>query len=298
MDDRLPTVRGRELSEGLRAAMRGAGYGVRELARRLDWPHPRVSHLLSGKRGGSELDVVTVLATCNVNRAERERLTKLCRELGTQGWLQQYGSRLPEQLKTLVDHENKAVGIRDFQLALVPGLLQTDGYARAVISRIANTPDKDTDSLVHARLTRQNIFNRHPQPSFTYLLHESVLRLPVGGTAVMSDQLHHLLRMSVRPQVDLRVIPISVGAHAGLAGSFELMEFEDFDPVIYLESEASAVFLEHQDQIGAYRNILNALAHVALGQEQSKELITTLATELYADGEDHDGGDLLAEEHL
>jgi hypothetical protein len=110
---------------------------------------------------------VTVLATCHVERAERERLTKLCRELGTQGWLQQYGSRLPAQLKTYVDHENKATGIRNFQLALLPGMLQTENYIRAMLSRSATIPANEVEVLVHARITRQDILNRSRRPIFT-----------------------------------------------------------------------------------------------------------------------------------
>jgi len=105
----------------------------------------------------------------------------------------------------------------------------------------------------------------------------------------MSDQLHHLLRMSVRSYVTLRVIPASLGAHAGLAGPFTLMEFADFRPVVYLDSETSSLFLEKPEEITAYRRILGALAGTALGEGQSRELIATLATELYPDREDdHD----------
>jgi hypothetical protein len=295
MDEHLPTVRSRELGDGLRAAMKKAGMGVRELSRKLDWPHPRISHLLGGKRGGSELDVVSVLVACNAGREERERLLKLCRELGTQGWLQQYGSRLPEQTRTLVDHENKAVEIQDLQLVLIPGLLQTESYARAVISRGVNAPESDIERFVHARLTRQSVFDRRPRA--TFYIHEYVLRLSIGGPDVMSDQLHNLLRMSVRPRLQLRVIPAAAGGHAGVAGSFKLMEFADFSPIVYLESELSAVFLELPEQIAAYQRILSSLAEVALGHEESKELITALAAELYP-GEDQHDGEHLAEEFL
>jgi uncharacterized protein DUF5753/helix-turn-helix protein len=286
MDDRQPTVRSRELGEGLRAAMKSAGMGVRDLGRRLDWPHPRVSHLLSGKRGGSELDVVSVLVACNVRREERERLMGLCRELGTQGWLQQYGSQLPEQLRTYVDHENKATDIWGLQLAIIPGLLQTEDYARAVIRKSVHAPAQEVEGRVQARLTRQGIFNRYPPPRITYYIHETVLRVVVGSATVMSDQLHHLLRMAVRPRLEIRIIPCAAGAHAGMAGPFMLMEFPSITPLVYLEGDLSAVFLEQQDQIDGYRRILSALATTALGQQESRDLIAALATELYREDQD------------
>jgi hypothetical protein len=137
-------------------------------------------------------------------------------------------------------------------------------------------------------LARQSLFSRDHPPRVTFCLHEFVLRLPVGGPAVMSDQLHHLLRMAVRPYLTLRVVPAALGAHAAMTGAFRLMEFAEFRPVVYLESTTSSLFLEKPVEIEAYRRILAALAETALGEEESRKLIATLATELYADREDHD----------
>ena len=136
-----------------------------------------------------------------------------------------------------------------------------------------------------ARLARQSLFSRDRPATFTFYLHESALRLPVGGPAVMAEQLH---RMSERSYLSLRVLPVALGAHPAMAGAFYLMEFAEFKPVAYLESETSSVFLEKPEEIQAYRNILAALAENALSERQSRELIAALATGLYADGEDQD----------
>jgi hypothetical protein len=232
--------------------------------------------------------VAAFLAVCRVTGAERDRLLALCEEQHTPGWFQQHGSRLPQQLVTYIDHENKAVTISEFQEPGVPGLLQTGDYARALLSRSGNVPADEVDDRVAARLARQSLFSREHPPRFTFYLHEFVLRLPVGGPVVMSDQLHHLLRMSMRPYLTLRVVPAALGAHAGMAGAFIFMEFADFRPVVYLESITSSLFLEKPVEIDAYRLILGALADTALGEGESRELIATLATELYADREDHD----------
>jgi hypothetical protein len=121
MQDREPTIRSRELGDGLRKAMVAAGFNGRELGQRLDWPDSKVSRLLNGKRGGTEADVSAFLAICGVKAKERDRLVKLCREVGKTGWLQQHGSRLPKQLRTLMDHEDKAVVISDFIRSLCLG---------------------------------------------------------------------------------------------------------------------------------------------------------------------------------
>jgi hypothetical protein len=105
---------------------------------------------------------------------------------------------------------------------------------------------------------------------------------------MMAEQLRHLHRMSERSYLTLRVVPVALGAHPAMAGAFRLMEFTEFKPVAYLESETSSLFLERPEEIQAYRRILAALADIALSEGQSRELIAALATGLYADGEDHD----------
>ncbi len=231
------------------------------------------------------MHVASFLALCRVTGPERDRLLALCQDQHTPGWLQQHGSRLPKQVVTLIDHEDKAVAIGEFQSMLVPGLLQTGDYARALLTEAGRVPVAEIGDRVAARLARQRLFSRERPARFTFFIHELVLRLPVGGPAVMSDQLHHLLRMSVRPYLTLRVVPAALGGHAGTGGSFELMEFAEFRPVAYLDSETSCLFLERREEIAAYQSILAALAQTALKEGESRELIATLATELYPDRE-------------
>jgi len=288
MGDRVPTIRSRELGEVLRRAMTAVGLNGQEVARLLGCTPGWVSRVLSGKRVAGEQFVAAFLGLCRVRSPERDRLLALCQNQHTPGWWQQHGSRLPKQLVTYIDHENKAVTIDDFQAIVVPGLLQTKEYARALISGSGNIPAEEVEDRVVARLARRSLFSREYPPRFTFFVHEFVLRTPVGGAAVMSEQLDHLLQMSMRPYLTLRVVPVSLGVHAAMAGSFIFMEFTEFRPVTYLESTTSSLFLELPEETAAYRSILAALAETALGEEESRALIATLATELYADREDHD----------
>ena len=130
MPHREPTIRSRELGDGLRQAMEQAGLTGKQAAQMLSWSPSFVSLLLSGKRGTSEVDIAAFLGMCRVKGTERDRLLALCREQDNPGWLQQHGSRLPKQLVTLIDHETKAVAISVFEAIFVPGLLQTGEYAR------------------------------------------------------------------------------------------------------------------------------------------------------------------------
>ncbi|WP_297539470.1 DUF5753 domain-containing protein [Amycolatopsis sp.] len=175
---------------------------------------------------------------------------------------------MPKQLATRIDHEDKGVAIGDFQPVIFPGLLQTDDYARALIVETGNVPEDEIEDRVAARLARQSLLSRKPAVQFTFFLHEFALRLPVGGPVVMSEQLHHLLRMSVRTYITIRVVPAGVGGHPAIAGQFELMEFAEFKPVVYMDSETSGLFLEKAPEIVAYRSILNRLADIALDEGQ------------------------------
>ncbi|MGH3793165.1 MAG: helix-turn-helix domain-containing protein [Pseudonocardiaceae bacterium] len=286
MYDREPTIRSRELGDGLRKAMKQAGLNGEQTAKLLVWSPSWVSRLMSGQRRATAVQVSAFLAVCGVTGEERDRLLALCEEQHTPGWFQQHGSRLPQQLRTLIDHENKARVIYDFQPAGVPGLLQTGDYARAVISRSGNIPVDEVGDRVAARLARQSLLSEERPPRFVFYLHEYVLRLPVGGQLVMADQLHCLLRLSIRPHLTLRVVPAAFGAYAAMAGAFILMEFAEFRSVVYLENTTSCAFLEKPVEIEAYRDILAALADTALNEEQSRELIATLATEFSADREE------------
>jgi len=247
-----------------------------------------VSRLLSGKRGGSGYDVAAFLAVCGVKGRERARLMGLTADHERPGWHQQHGSTLPKQVRTLIDHEKKSTAISEYQGNLVPGLLQTGDYVRAVISRNVNVPVEEVEDRVEARLARQSLISRDRPPTFMYFLHEFVLRTPVGGPEVMSDQLHSLLRFSVRPYLTIRIVPARIGAHAGMSGHFMLLDVRDFKPIVYLDSETSSLFLETPVEIDAYRNVLAALEETALDEGQSRDLIANVATELYADRGDND----------
>lgn len=286
MRDRETTIRSRELGEGLRAAMRGAGFTARQAGEKLGWSDSRVSRLLSGKRGGTEVDVSAFLAVCEVTGGERDRLLALCRQMGTKGWLQQHGGDLPKQLRTLIDHEDLAVDIRAFEPIVVPGLLQTGDYARALLSGTRTLPVEEIEDRVATRLARQSLLGSGAR--FTFFVHEFALRLPASTPEVMSEQLHHLLRLSVRPYLTLRVVPASAGVHAGIAGAFQLMAFAEFRPIVYLDSQTASIFLEEPEEIAAYRRSLSALADDALDEGQSRELIAAVAVEQYADPEGND----------
>jgi hypothetical protein len=287
MDDDEPTVRSRELGLAVHHAMRAAGLNQTDLARKLKWVPSRVSRMLSGKRRVSPVDMSAVLAVLDITGPKRHELLRLAAEAAQPGWWQEYGDRLPTELRTLSDHEDAAIAVTSFETTLVPGLLQTIDYMSALMAAEPAIPDVEISDRVLARQRRQEVFNKLYPATFHFFIDEYIVRRAGAGREVMSEQVHHLLRMSVRPTVEIRVIPDAVGFHAGIQ-PFQIMEFTEISPVVHIESQTSVLFLERPDTIAAYRRTVAELSKVALNEGQSRSWLATLATELGEPREDHD----------
>jgi hypothetical protein len=142
----------------------------------------------------------------------------------------------------------------------------------------SGTPADQAEALVAYRTQRQEVLSGRPE--FTFYMQEQALRLPVGDEDVMSRQLHHLLRMSVRPNITLRLIPTTIGCHPGITGDFSLLQFEKtVGNIVFLESVGVKVILEDRFTVERYERIAASLARLALSEEASRELITTIIDE-------------------
>ena len=128
------------------------------------------------------------------------------------------------------------------------------------------------------RIARQNAV-LDGYRAVTIFMHEQALRLPVGSPEVMADQLHHLLRLSVRPYLTIRLIPTAFGPHAGLAGDFDLLNFKKIPAIVYVESEGANVFLEDQPSVALYDTVVKSLGRTALDETQTRKLITDIIGE-------------------
>jgi hypothetical protein len=163
--------------------------------------------------------------------------------------------------------------------------LQVSGYAKAVISRTLNVPFGEIEGRVAARMASQKIFECDRPPNCSFFIHELCLQLPVGGAKVMAAQLHHLLQLSVRPYITIRVIPTAAGAQPGLIGSCCLLEFAEFQPVAYIDNEVAGFFVEEPDQVATYAKVFTALTTAALDDEQSRDKLRAAATDQFRNEE-------------
>jgi transcriptional regulator with XRE-family HTH domain len=274
MPKRNSSVVGREFGNGVRYAIEQSGLTQRKLAELLDWQEAKISDLVQGKGGVDEVDLVRLLSYCRVPAAEVERLVAFFRESREKGWLLFPEDGVPDQVHSLISQERLASKITVWSMNLVPGHLQIAGYIRAASEKSAKIQPADIDALIRAKLDRQAILK--PGREFVFYVHEQALRLPVGGPEVMRAQLNHIMVMLVRRYISFRIVPIAIGAHAGMSGSFTQLSYEKFEPVVFIESQNSGLFLEDKQSLASYAEVLKRLDQDALDAEESRRLITTL----------------------
>jgi transcriptional regulator with XRE-family HTH domain len=191
------------------------------------------------------------------------------------------GGVYPAWFASWVDAEQRAAVIRWWEPLLMPGLLQTADYARAVFDAWrAIDGGADTDVPVAARLARQTIFDRPSPPSVQAVIDETVLHRSVGGAKVMYDQLQHLAEMSERPRVTVQVLPAEVGVHVGLLGAFAIAGFEDDTPgIVYLESPDAGETTRHTATLAKIQLTFDTLRADAISGRASRDLIREVAEE-------------------
>ncbi|MFD4671298.1 DUF5753 domain-containing protein [Lentzea sp. NPDC058450] len=274
MPKRYSTVRGREFGEGLRAAIAATGMTSRAIADVVGWNEAKVSDAVNGKGGITELELALLLGACRTPPVERDHLLSLYTGTGIRGWWQEHGACAPISPRTLVEHERLAKKLFSWQTMLLHGMVQIPDYTRAVIAACVNVPADEREERIAARALRQEAFRSGMKPVF--FIPEAVLRNEVGGTEVMQAQLRHLDKLAARPSVSFRVVPLGVGAHAGMGGSFDMLTFDKYDDVVFLESENSSLIIEAPAAVKAYSRIVEGLELVALDAEQSRGLIKNL----------------------
>lgn len=270
-------MRGREFGDAIRALLRAADLTNRAAADLLGWQEAKVSELVNGKEGTTDVELAKLLGLLRTPPAEFDHLMALHHDAHIRDWLQPSGSGVPDRVRTLREHEKIASGITGWSMNVVHGLLQVPDYTWH-LALAKPLPELDARLVVENRVIRQTSVldgNRTVQ----IYMHEQALRLPVGDASVMAEQLHHLLRLSVRPYLTIRLIPTAFGPHAGLAGDFDLLKFKKIPEIVYLESEGANVFLEDQASVGRYETVLKSLDRTALDEVQTRKLITDIIGE-------------------
>jgi transcriptional regulator with XRE-family HTH domain len=274
MTGRHTTTRSRQLGAELRRVREREGCSAHDLARALGWSDSKVARMENGQRGASEVAVATYLAYFRVVGPEMDRLLAMCRDIWSKDWL---ASGL-SSLDTLIVHETTAVAIDEYCPLMMPGLLQTESYARALFNAAGHFDEVGVDLRVRTRLARQSLLRRESGVDLRFFVSEQVLRAPLGGPRVMNEQLLHMLLVSSRPWCAVHVLPTSFPL--GVVGShFRIMEYRNHQPVVYLETQSHNLYVEDPGDVRIYRNSLRKLRAIALDEGQSRELLARLAND-------------------
>ena len=273
---RSPTIRRRELGALLRALRQELGLTVEQVATELLCSPSKVSRMETGHRGATARDIRDLCDLYGVtDKALRGRMTTLAAEGKQPGWWQSYEL----DFATYVGLEQAAVTLCYYQSTIVPGLLQTMDYARAMHkgSLPAEFTPERADELVEVRLRRQQVLTRDPPLQLDAVFDEAVLRRVVGGPSVMAAQLRHLGEAARMRNVTLQVIPNGTGAHPAMDNMFNIIEFGDVAPsVVYVEGLMGGLFIERPQDVTRYQQIFKYLRDIALDPRETIELVSKI----------------------
>lgn len=274
---RSPTVRRRELGALLRALRQKKNLTVEQVALRLMCSPSKVSRMETGHGLATPRDIRDLCDLYEVaDKAERDRMMRLAREGKQTGWWQSYDL---DYFATYVGLEAEAARIKYYQSVIVPGLLQTPDYARAMHkANVPKIPAERIDELIEVRLTRQLLLAKNPPISLEVVLDEAVLHRLVGGPVVMRAQLGRLVEAAKQPNVTIQAIPYAVGAHPAMDSTFNILEFAgSVSSVVYVEGLVGWLYVERSQDVARYQQVFEHLRSVALNPQESIELLERVA---------------------
>ncbi|MEU5040519.1 MULTISPECIES: helix-turn-helix domain-containing protein [Streptomyces] len=280
------TVLGRQLGDELRRLREAAGLTTTQAADALDCTKGKISRIENGHVPVRTPDLVALMQTYGVEDTEtRERLGSLARRANRrrrEGWWHQYGDVLADTYRDYIEMENICDGIKTFQAQLIPGLLQTPAYGRAVTvaSRAWKTAE-EIDQFVQVRIARQERLVGEAPLELWAVLAEGVLRQQVGGPTVMREQLEHLATMAERPNITVQVLPFSRGAHSGMFGPYLLLSFPRVSALdlVLTETPIGNIWMEQESEVAHYRELFDDARTSALPPTESLRLIRRIAKE-------------------
>ena len=281
-DPRSPSLRLRRLASELRRSREAAGYTVTKAAKELGWSPPKVSRMetTESKRINSG-DLDKLMNMYGISDPEkRESLQALAKDARVRGWWSKYKDVFKNE--SLPDFETEASGLRAYDGQVIPGLLQTPDYTKALFEGGRYAGPSEVERRLEARMTRREILTRFDPASFRAIIDEAAFHRLVGGPSVMVQQLKHLRHMAQLPNVDVQIIPFSKGAHAGLTAPFMILEFPNplDTPIVCVPTLTDALYLEQPGDVESYSATFGDLRGSAISAAESAEYLTQRITTL------------------
>ncbi|SDP97090.1 Helix-turn-helix domain-containing protein [Actinopolyspora xinjiangensis] len=262
----------RSLAAELRKVRQDSEVGVRELARRIGTSHGWITRTESGSRVITVDDVTSILEALEITSRERERLVEMARDADEPDWLRPGIPGVREELVTLIEYERTATHTILGAPLLIPGILQTSDYARAIMSGL---PTGEREAKIGMRAGRRDVLTKTNAPTFEAFILEHVLDSPVCDDSARLDQLRHLVKMNELSNVSIRVLPERLGWTPLHSGHFIYFEFGTAAPIVHLETLGSGVFLSSPGAVSTYRDGIGNLQQAAMTKEETTQIIAT-----------------------
>ena len=280
---RSPTVLRMILARQLQALREKAGLSYEQAAEAIYSSEWTVRRMERAEGGFKPLTVKSLLIAYGITDIrEIDAFLALAKDASKPGWWHSYDDILPAWFRTAVGLEEAATLIRAYEPQVIPGLLQTENYIRAITTASSPAATQDqAERAVALRLARQQILNRPEPPSYWVVMGETVLRRPIGGRHVMRDQLTHLIQSAEQPEVTIQVIPFAAGWHPALYGMFWIFRFpgDELPDIVYSEALTGAYYLNKPDETARYTQALDTMCAQAASPEQTITILRDIMKE-------------------
>jgi DNA-binding XRE family transcriptional regulator len=278
-----PTVRRMLVGAQLRRLRTEAGMSRQQAGEAIRASEWKIHRLENGQVGFKERDVVDLLRLYGItDPADVAEFVVVAREANAPGWWQQYGDLLPQWFRAYVDLESAATLIRTYEGQLIPGLLQTEDYMRAVIggAHLAESPE-EAERRVALRVSRQRLLERPGAPRLWAVLDEAALRRPVGGPKVIRGQLERLMDAAKLPNVTLQILPFDAGAHPAMVGAFSILRFADQElpDIVYVEHLTNALYLDRREDVNEYLHVMDSISMRAAPPGRTADILHKILKE-------------------
>lgn len=269
----------------MRKLRKEAGKTREEAARYADIAPATVSRIEAAAHAPKVADIMALCRFYGLDEAHTEMLVTLARQSRQRGWWQKVGEdAIPAWFETYVGLEEEVAEIRSYQPEVIFGLLQTEDYARAVLTADDTVGPAEGERRLEVRMRRQKLLEEPDRPKLWIIQNEGALRRHVGGVATMQQQLKHLIDLSRQPGITIQVLPFSAGAHPSMHGAFEILSFpERYDPdVVYIDYRRGSIYLENLDEVDDYTQLFDQLRARAISPDESRALIGRIIQEMDA----------------
>jgi transcriptional regulator with XRE-family HTH domain len=276
-----PTARSWLLAMLLRKLRIAAGLSNAEVAKATDIPSSRISRIEAAEYGLYRDALEMLLDLYRVSGSRRVLLLDVARRAEERGWLQMHSdATLPNDWQIWTELESNAATVFSYETMMIPGLLQTPEYARAIIQATGfDLSDIEVDKLVTRRMARQALLGLAQPLKLHVILEECVLSRPFGSADAWLRQLQHLISCATHPNIVIQVVPTGTGLHAALNGQFVILDYGDDIMLVHLESKTTNLVLDDDEQIEVYARTWNQLCALAYDAEKSVKLISAIAVQ-------------------